>query len=173
MESANRTVVEGVHEDAAASEALAALVAFEKVKNVRSSAAIHYYAREFGCSDVEAEEVFVELLKFMSLAASSSLLVAPSDQLDEMWHAFIIQTKEYAEFAERLGKFVNHSTTAAPRESAYDKTLIAYRAAFGEPHAVWLTLRQERVAPSSIRTYTEEGDCVPCRVAGWCSCTDD
>ena len=112
---------------------------FKKIEGYSCISAIEHYARIFGVNVKTASEHFEELLKYLCLSAAYPEALTPSDQLDEMWHSFIIQTRDYADFSELLGKFINHSTMSAPQASAYSNALIRYRSIFGEPHTVWLS----------------------------------
>lgn len=142
---------------------------FEKVKDFRSEGAIEYYSRSYGLSKSEAEEHFVEMLKFLSLAAFNlDETITPSDQVDEMWHAMIIQTREYELLCNKLGLKIHHSTTAAPKREAYTTAMKLYRDEFGEPHPVWVS---QKLPHADQSTYlNNEEDCVECGVFGWCSC---
>lgn len=54
-----------------------------------------------------------ECLKFLYLRAVSGRGFIPlSGEVDEIWHAFILQTKCYADFCESLpgGKFIHHNS---------------------------------------------------------------
>ena len=91
-------------------------------------------------------------------------------QLDEMWHSFIIQTRDYADFSELLGKFINHNTMSVPQASAYSNALIRYRSVFGELHPVWLSKKLHQV--ETYPSLNENDDCDNCKVVGWCSDND-
>lgn len=68
---------------------------------------IEYFAREHTVDRTAAEAVFVELDNFLGAAARTSQ--RPSKMLDEAWHAFILHTREYAEYcSSRFGRFVHH-----------------------------------------------------------------
>jgi hypothetical protein len=132
---------------------------WEEVKNYKSEAAIEHYAREFGFDIAEATMHFEELLKYLCLSASYAEPLTPSVQLDQMWHAFLIQTLDYKEFSHKLGKFVNHSTMSRPQSAAYSNVLLRYKQNFGELHPVWLSPKLNR----------EENECPECEIVGWCS----
>lgn len=135
---------------------------YEKVKGFQDESALHYYMRTFGVDKKIAEEHFQEMLKFLCLARFDKQ-ITPSEQVDQMWHAMIIQTKGYRNLCAQLGEFIDHTTTDRPQKTNYDNALKAYQAEFGNPHSVWL-------APP-IRPAAEpasDDDCEECRTVGWC-----
>ncbi|NBD33266.1 MAG: hypothetical protein GVY17_09940 [Cyanobacteria bacterium] len=141
---------------------------WEKVKDYRSEAAIEYYAREFNLDIDTATEHFEELLKYLCLSATQSEPLTPSDQLDQMWHAFLIQTLDYAKFSQMLGKVVNHTTMSAPQSGAYSNALKRYQENFGELHPVWRSPKLNRVAAAPTKVQSDK-ECVECEAVGWCS----
>lgn len=145
-----------------------AVALYEAVRDFRSDAAIEYYMRDYGLSRETAEEHFAEVVKYLCLVTSyDDESLTPSDQLDEVWHAFLIQTREYAEFSARLGRFVHHNTMPSPQFGAYDRALELYQDNFGDPHLVWRLPKQSR--PGYLAA---EDDCDECVVVGWCSTGD-
>jgi tRNA uridine 5-carbamoylmethylation protein Kti12 len=76
----------------------------------------------------EAEELFMETKKFLYLCitAPKGQKVVITDDLsiiDEMWHNFILFTREYHDFCQRFaGYYIHHvPTTKAERESFHRK----------------------------------------------------
>ena len=71
--------------------------------------------------------------------------MAPSPLVDLAWHAHLLDTRAYMRDCDALfGEYLHHAPTydlAAEKDemrTAYERTLRAYRAAFGEPDpAVW------------------------------------
>lgn len=95
-----------------------------------------------------SEEIFevrvAECLKFLYLRAISGRGFIPlSGEVDEIWHAFILQTKEYADFCEALpgSQFIHHNsisiedyTEEVSRETSVTRLvewIPAYTKAFG------------------------------------------
>lgn len=78
------------------------------------------------------------------------------DRLDLVgWHGFILQTREYAEFCQMMGRFAHHATTEGGQAASSLLTMALYEHVFGKIDApVW------EDAPGSV-------------VFGWCSCTND
>lgn len=56
-----------------------------------------------------AIEKFKTLLKFLEFCTKTKYPCLPSKEIDEMWHDFILFTKDYSEFCiTYFGKFIHH-----------------------------------------------------------------
>ncbi len=81
----------------------------------------------------EVEDLFTETIKWLWLIAANhdqhkgalNLAISQSTKLiDEMWHTFILFTKDYQDFCDRyIGYYLHHRPT--PR-SEYDATIAEY-----------------------------------------------
>jgi len=85
---------------------------------------------------------FDEFKKFASISVTSREQVAMiSDQVDNVWHEFVLFTRQYANFCNNhLGKFLHHSpnTTSTPAaEGSVERFLTLYTKNFGAPHEIW------------------------------------
>lgn len=60
----------------------------------------------------EADVLIEETLKFLQLAAHVEGSIPVSQTIDEVWHAYILQTAEYAALCSRIGdgRFIHHSS---------------------------------------------------------------
>lgn len=60
-----------------------------------------------------AERIMAEALAFLKACAlNPGAGLGPSPAVDVGWHTFILHTKEYAEFCERVaGRFIHHNPT--------------------------------------------------------------
>lgn len=93
---------------------------------------VHRVAARRSFSSVESDRAALELVKFLRLCAESDLPLAPSEIIDDLWHEFILHTRDYAEFcATVLGTFVHHVPSTLPDPSGYHRTLERIRARFG------------------------------------------
>jgi hypothetical protein len=97
-------------------------------------------AHEQGWTLGHALAVVREYRRFLALAALARDPVCPSEDVDEAWHLHITRTADYARFCgEHLGRFLHHQPSrGGPAElerhrAMYERTLAAYRAAFGRP----------------------------------------
>lgn len=85
---------------------------------------IHRFRRNLNISEEDAKDIFIELMKWIWLCAKaqairengeSSLPVFLRIQsgmivIDEMWHSFILHTRDYVEFCDRFfGKYIHHT----------------------------------------------------------------
>ncbi len=65
--------------------------------------------REHGVSEEEAKAAVIETCRFLALcAAYPEKQFVPSPMVDNGWHAFILFTREYANYCSRLGRFIHH-----------------------------------------------------------------
>ncbi|SNT58193.1 hypothetical protein SAMN05443665_10491 [Actinomadura meyerae] len=62
-------------------------------------------------STEEAERVLHQALGFlMACALNPGAGLAPSKSVDVGWHAFVLHTREYADFCQRIaGRFIHHA----------------------------------------------------------------
>ncbi|HKY84967.1 MAG TPA: hypothetical protein VJ160_09105 [Anaerolineales bacterium] len=105
--------------------------------------------RLIGKGSVAADKVqgaVVEFKRYMALVGLGyRSLGMLSPEVDEVWHAFILFTREYAEFCQAaFGSFVHHvpRTSRSPRtESNADNFLAAYGEVFGEVPPEWYGVR--------------------------------
>ena len=87
-----------------------------------------------------------EYRKFMTLGLLRDHLDMFSGEVDEVWHAHILFTRQYAEFCHAVyGRFIHHDPVL-PREAEHlaehakedrEKFFRAYREVFGEPSILW------------------------------------
>lgn len=72
----------------------------------------HYFRRKFAdLSDDELECRIEETLRFLFISHECSGAIPVSKDIDEIWHAWILQTQEYMALCERLptGRYIHHS----------------------------------------------------------------
>lgn len=96
----------------------------ERILLFRSPGVPARIAKKLEISIEEAEELFVETLKYLYAcrqARKVKIPISPSLVLDEGWHAFILFTKEYARFCEEcVGEFIHHvPDTGEPSPERY------------------------------------------------------
>jgi hypothetical protein len=99
-------------------------------------------------SRAHAEELFLEVKKYLALAALRADGEVPmfSTRVDQVWHEFVLFTREYALFCtHHVGHFMHH----APLEAAgadgagarpvwtFDEFRRAYEACFGALSPIW------------------------------------
>lgn len=93
---------------------------------------------KYGWTPKFTDELFIEMKKFMYLCATNDRAMAPPEDIDEIWHNFILFTNDYANYCrDKVTLFLHHQPlTVAQREqsdgSMIESTLAAARAAFGD-----------------------------------------
>jgi hypothetical protein len=93
----------------------AAPASLDEVLAYRNPGVVRRYLKERGGTQAEAEGLFRETLKWLYLcdrAAADGFDCAMTEDLervDWMWHAFVLFTRDYAEFCHRhFGTFIHH-----------------------------------------------------------------
>lgn len=91
------------------------------VLEYRCPKVLQVFRRHFYVNENEAGEIFVETLKWLWLGRTHqldpsadkppSLCIFPALLvIDEMWHCFILCTREYSDFCSKyFGKYIHHS----------------------------------------------------------------
>lgn len=76
---------------------------------------VQRFARTKGLAINEAERYFRECKKMLILMGSMKDPFSPSQPLDEIWHHFILHTREYEEYCKTyIGRFLHHNPTDVP-----------------------------------------------------------
>jgi hypothetical protein len=91
----------------------------------------------------EGEALFTEVKRFCVLVESDNKIWDMySLRVDEVWHQFILFTREYMDFCKRFfGRYIPHSPSNAPRSdlinavkpASFDEFTRRYHELFGEP----------------------------------------
>jgi hypothetical protein len=67
------------------------------------------FCEEHSIDEITGNQYFQEVKKFLYLCANTTDRLAPSAELDKIWHTFILFTKEYRQYCQQfLGKFIDH-----------------------------------------------------------------
>ena len=112
----------------------------------QNAGVITRYMKDNNVSYEVAEQIFMEMVKFLYIAGTNrGQSFTPSKQIDEMWHTFILFTKEYAEFyQEYFGFFIHHTPNdsikygAKSTSTTYQETNKMMRKVFGGKFAMVL-----------------------------------
>jgi uncharacterized protein (TIGR04222 family) len=109
-------------------------------------------------SRLEVQSAIIEYKRFVFLGLVSGHPVAPSDEIDQVWHLHLTYTKSYWKewCSETLGQTFHHAPSrGGPEDSLkhsewYQKTLESYRHWFEEepPKRFWPTV-EERFGPNN------------------------
>lgn len=73
----------------------------------------HYFDRKLDpLPSNEVDARIEELLKYLNMSVHSHGGIPFSDEIDDIWHYWIMQTKEYMQLCQKLagGKFIHHSS---------------------------------------------------------------
>ncbi len=100
-------------------------------------------ARENGWSHAFAHRALREYRRFLFLTTQAGHPVAPSDQVDQVWHLHLCSTRSYWTrlCGEVLGQPLHHEPSLGGKAEAdklddwYARTLESYRRFFGDPPA--------------------------------------
>lgn len=90
----------------------------------------------------EVDDAIAEFRRFLALIClGNSGLAMMSGAVDEIWHAFILHTRDYAEFCQQVrGRFIHHqpaSEGSPVPDSSKNAFIDAYRATFGAIPMIW------------------------------------
>jgi hypothetical protein len=97
--------------------------------------------RVLGMTNTEAEVLFADVKKYLCLVVASGERLTPPHAIDLGWHEFILYTRDYAAFCNRMfGKFVHHTPNPAltPHlvETA-ERAIVLARGLFGDLSHNW------------------------------------
>jgi hypothetical protein len=85
----------------------------------RNEEVLFSFCESFAVERDEAERIFVEMLKFLWLCHTENdrtmrTIDAPIVIIDEMWHTFVLFTRDYHEFSLKyFGKYIHHQPTTS------------------------------------------------------------
>jgi hypothetical protein len=81
----------------------------DNVKTYTNESVINVYCERHNSSKNAARNLFKETLKFLWSCSLKNNSQSPTKAVDEMWHVFILHTKDYQNFCSaHLGKFIHH-----------------------------------------------------------------
>ncbi len=93
---------------------------------------VHRFKKAYGLSWEEAEDIFVQVKKWLWLAHQRRLtgieqglaIDIPIVVIDEMWHNFVLFTTEYTDFCKRyFGYYIHHAPTTEAEEHEHKQHL--------------------------------------------------
>lgn len=108
---------------------------------------IEKFCSEYGVEQELAKDYFIEVKKFLYLCANTTDRLAPSAEIDKIWHTFILFTKDYRQYCMHfLGKFIDHMPEVKKdteeldehKENCLLNTITHYNIVFGDlNNEVW------------------------------------
>ena len=114
-----------------AQDALAHVVEAEMVTRV---------AKDLGVTPQRAEQLIDETKRFLVMGRLVGSQLAPSPQIDDVWHAWILYTKDYHSFCEKAGGYIHHKPIppGSPAQPPLEPTIALMRAGYGHiDESVW------------------------------------
>jgi len=133
---------------------------------------IEKFKSEYGIEDELAKEYFSEVKKFLYLCAKTSDRLAPSAEIDKIWHTFILFTKDYRYYCMNyLGKFIDHVPEVKKdakdlfeeKENCLLNTLKHYEIVFGElNNEVWQVPFKNEVEDDCSNCNSDCNNCSSC-----------
>jgi hypothetical protein len=101
---------------------------------------IQKYARDYDVDQADARALFEETKRFLVAGVLTDQSLAPSLQVDQMWHSFILFTKDYHDFCDSLGGYIHHRPIPQGdgAQPPLEPTIEIMTAAFGDvPARFW------------------------------------
>lgn len=103
---------------------------------------IEKFSRENKIDYGLAKEYFEELKKYLFLCSITKEKLAPSPEIDKIWHTFLLFTKDYRFYCSNfLGKFIDHVPEVKKtisKENYLQNTITEYEYLFGQlNNAIW------------------------------------
>lgn len=158
------------------------------MEHYHNDSVIGRIAEEEGVSLETATRYFQGALQFLQVASAAGSPVSPSLPIDAAWHAFILHTRDYADYCERqFGRFIHHQpTVGVSNRDNYLRARAIAEEHFGElDEVVWPTKARKVSACSDpdgectgqcgpendVRAVLVTGDCAPdtdCNDDGHC-----
>lgn len=79
------------------------------IKSYTNESVINTYCERNNSTVDSARKLFSKTLEFLWSCKLNNDAQSPTKEVDEMWHLFILHTKDYKNFcSEHLGKFIHH-----------------------------------------------------------------
>ena len=113
----------------------------EAILGYRNEKLIARHMRDCEVPEGLAHRRFVGLKQFMYVAATTPGRKVSSPGIDEIWHSFLLFSRDYREFCdEYLGRRVDHDPFEAPAPGVYPETRARAAEAFGSLDSeIWPT----------------------------------
>ena len=91
------------------------MVELNDVLNYKNENVIYRFTKIYAITEEEANDIFCETLKWLWLSQKVNYPFFVDDSIsiiDEMWHNFILFTKDYNDFCKKyFGKYIHHQPT--------------------------------------------------------------
>jgi len=78
------------------------------------------FCKQWSTSRAEGRRIFTDLMRFLWLTGSTNEHLSPVWVVDEMWHMFLVYTRDYARFCSRyFGHMIHHGPTTLAERRAW------------------------------------------------------
>lgn len=142
-------------------------VSINAIMTYRHAGMIERFQDKLDLSISDATLLFDDVKRFLYLCAITEGHLAPTKQIDEGWHHFILHTKDYAQFCERhFGRMIHHTPFTREQRKTSDgsgltRTVAEARRIFGD-----LSLNWSLNSSSDCRESCQNGceNCTPISV---------
>jgi hypothetical protein len=123
-----------------------------------------------------AAAAFHEMLKFLEVVAEHPSPLSPSQPVDAAWHAFILHTRDYADYcAERFGSYLHHEPGATDVTGGINHTRVLIEARFGTVDGCCWPNASDCQGPDGVLTDCSgegPGESVPARTGAQVALAD-
>lgn len=144
----------------------------DRIMNYPIDVVVEKYIDKYGIDEEVARQHERELKRYLAMCIlNPSAHYGMKGQIDEIWHTFILFTREYATFCKEVaGRFMHHSpTTRSERKkqlagevrNTYQDMLADYPLFWGEvPPAVWPQEKRLTLVANECQSCSgNESDC--------------
>ena len=131
------------------------------------------FLKSWNVSEAEAQEIFDDLKRWLWLSALSIQETPPGERpqplaiinsmilVDEMWHAFILYTKDYTKFClDHFGFYIHHGPTTmaqkAEAQAEAEKDPAAFQAKIEAEFADQFSYIYDRLGPETLTKWYSE-----------------
>jgi hypothetical protein len=84
---------------------------------------LNRYLRDYGGTKEHAADCFEALKQFLIVCAVGEGVKSSSDLVDDMWHTFLLFTRDYRDFCHAyLGRFIDHRPGGGFPPDTYQRT---------------------------------------------------
>lgn len=142
-------------------------VSLTKVLSYQFEPLVDRMIAKYQWSEAKANQLYADMLRFLYLAAVTTVPAAPSPDIDEIWHNFILFTEDYYVFCkEHFGRFIHHrprrKTDVPSKRNVVQETLVEARTLFGTLSDSWNYRRADGtviLANGDNPSQVNDGDC--------------
>jgi|AntAceMinimDraft_11_1070367.scaffolds.fasta_scaffold91065_1 hypothetical protein len=135
-------------------------ILMDNVLSYRNQTVILCYMRKHRVSIEVAKNHFRAMLIFLYFCATSNNTFTPSEVIDEMWHTFLLSTKDYDDFCqEYLGKKIHHNPDSVISESSKEKNQQQYINLYIQAEQIFGDLDPETFPSPTVLAADCNGDC--------------